>query len=174
MDRKKGTKAKRLRIRDDRFDFINTCLATQMPSGQIVKAVSHKYKITERTAWGNLSEEIRRYEAENVKERPVQKHRMRHSLRVLYQECLKQKNYRTAIQVLDRLCRIDGLFAPEEVEVSGGLTHEHEHEHKHIHATTGDLRAELQQLMVVRQKMLTAGRNGKSGKANGSNGKSVH
>ena len=140
---------------------------------EIVAKVSEEFGVSERQAYRDLDIVYADLEADHERAKPKRAQHVRQALEALLKRCVANNQLSAAVQVIDRLCRIDGLYAPEEVNLSGSLEHDHDHKHAHLVASTGDIRNELQQLMALRQQMLTAGKNGKAKGKNGANG-SVH
>lgn len=91
-------------------------LCDQHTSGQIVRKLVEEFGIVERTAYTTLKIAYDRLSKDAAADRGIRKARARATWQRHYQRCIKNGNDQAAGYALDRLCRLDGLFAPEKIE----------------------------------------------------------
>lgn len=83
-----------------------------------------KYEVSPRQAKVYLDKAHAILEVGSVKKRPQRRGQMRAKLNELYDVAFKSKKYAVCVSVLDRLCKLDGLDIPEEINVN----HNHNHQ----------------------------------------------
>lgn len=111
-------------LRPEQRLFVESLLATCTPTQVIIKQIGLKFGIKERQAKNWISAT---YAALAEEARPIEKAerraQMRASLGDFYQKALLARQFNAAVTALDRLCKLDGLYAPEEVAVRavGGM-----------------------------------------------------
>jgi len=89
-------------------------------SRQIVDTLVEEFKVVERTAYTYLKLAYDNLAADAANDRGIRKARARATMEQQYRRCIKLDDLSAANYIMDRLCRLDGLFAPE----------------KHVHTTT--------------------------------------
>ena len=103
-----------------RLAKVESLLALQMTNAQIKRAVAAEFGVSERTVATDIERVLFRHEPATLAAREKARDQMRMSLRQLYQRCLNSKDWRSAVAALDRICKLDGLYAPEELKVEHG------------------------------------------------------
>lgn len=104
--------------------FVESLLATCTPHPVIKAQIAKKFGVGERQAanWIKAT-----YEELAIEARPRQKDerraQMRAALSDFYQKALLARQFNAAVTALDRLCKLDGLYAPDEVAIKalGGV-----------------------------------------------------
>jgi len=98
--------------------FVESLLATHTPDSVIKREGAKKFGKSESTI-GNWISQV--YGLLSAEADPVKKDErralMRQTLGDFYQKALLARQFNAAIQALDKLCRLDGLYSPEEVDV---------------------------------------------------------
>lgn len=164
------------RIPPERLRLVAEMMARMYPSREIAKQCAKQFGVTERTIY-NYIDKIGQESAAHLKhERPYRKARMMETLANFYQRAMAARAFGPALQALDRMCRLDGLFEAEVVE------------HHHTHRTTADeiremttaqRRARINELLRLRREQVdgtrapayidaTCTESKGNGKANGS------
>jgi hypothetical protein len=118
---KGGTKTIYSRTRHERMARLETLLAKQYSTTQIVRLVAAEEEVSERQVYEDLAEVYQRVQAEDGDERSIRLSRARRTWQRQYRRCVDAKDYTAANYALDRLCKLDGLFAPKKLEVSGTI-----------------------------------------------------
>lgn len=91
-------------------------LCEQYTSKQIVNELCAVFDIVERTAYTTLKIAYDRLAKDAAADRGIRKARARATWQKQYRSCLAKGDNQAANYALDRLCRLDGLFAPEKIE----------------------------------------------------------
>lgn len=91
-------------------------LCEQYTSKQIVTELCQVFGIVERTAYTTLKIAYDRLAQDAAADRGIRKARARATWQKQYRLCLAKGEHQAANYALDRLCRLDGLFAPEKIE----------------------------------------------------------
>jgi len=136
----------------DRIAFVVKMLASQRSHREISLALQEKYKCCSRQSYNYIKHAYRRMESEDKVAKPMRKVAMRNTLQYFYQEAMKAKQFAPALAALDRMCKIDGLYAPEEVSVSSTINHRVER------MTSDDQRKELERLFKMYDTETGAGK----------------
>lgn len=97
-------------------------LCDQHTSRQIVDKLIEEFKIVERTAYTTIRIAYERLAADAANDRGIRKARARATWQRHYRRCLEKGDNQAANYALDRLCRLDGLYAPEKIEVTNTLS----------------------------------------------------
>jgi hypothetical protein len=95
-------------------------LCDQWSSRQIVEALIKEFSVVERTAYTYIKLAYENLSADAANDRGIRKARARATWQAQYRRCIAKGDLPAANYAMDRLCRLDGLFAPE----------------KHVHTTT--------------------------------------
>lgn len=93
-------------------------LAAQVAPRDIEQRISEKYDISPRMVRVDIVKAYELMEQDAAKERPFRRAKMRVTLQQLYQRCMARRRYTAALGALDRLCKLDGLYAAERMEVT--------------------------------------------------------
>jgi hypothetical protein len=106
-------------LKHDQRLFVEGLLATCTPPSLVVREVMKKYGIKERQAWEWYKATFASLAAEaRTVDKDGRRAQMRATFSDCYQKALLARNFNAAVQALDRLCRLDGLYAPEELEAN--------------------------------------------------------
>lgn len=147
-----------------RRNAVRQLLSSQVSSGDIVRTVSKRFGCKERSVYGDLELIRLEWQKEAEYEKPMRVDQMRKSFQQLMQRAMQDKDYKTCVQILDRLCKLDGLFEPMKVDVKNTIEK----------MTSDDKRRRLDELLKKAQQLAAAQQgdakaNGHAnGKANGS------
>jgi hypothetical protein len=112
-----GPKRPEARLRE-----VERLVASYAPRREIESTVARTFGCSERTVRADVAVVWERLAAADVHERAGRKLQMRATLRRLFAEAESAGDLRTALAVLDRLCKLDGLDAPTQLEVGGEVT----------------------------------------------------
>lgn len=109
---------------DQRATRAEELLCEQYTGKQIVKLLCKEFKVVERTAYSYLRIAYENLQAGAEDERAIRKTRARATWQTQYRKCLAAKDFSAANYALDRLCKLDGLFAPtkHKIEMGGVVT----------------------------------------------------
>lgn len=100
-------------------------LCGQFTSSQIVRILCKEFDVVDRTAYAYLKAAYERLQSDaDAEQRGLRKARARATWQRQYRLCLKRGDLTAANYALDRLCKLDGLFAPtkHKVEVTATLS----------------------------------------------------
>jgi hypothetical protein len=97
-------------------------LCDQWTSRQIVEKLCKEFDIVERTAYTRIRIAYENLSADAANDRGIRKARARATWQTHYRRCIERGDMSAANYAMDRLCRLDGLFAPEKVEHSGTIS----------------------------------------------------
>lgn len=118
---KGGKKTVYSRTRQERMRRIAVLLARPLTTVELVRKVAEEEEISERQVYDDLRElwpEIQANE-DTDQQRLRQRARMAWLRRI--RKCEAQGKEQEANYALDRLCKIDGVYAPKKLEVSGTI-----------------------------------------------------
>lgn len=106
------------RLKPEQRLFVESMLATQTPASVIKREGAKKFGKSENTIenWISQVYELLGAEADPIK-KDERRALMRQALGDFYQKALLARQFNAAVTALDRLCKLDGLYRPEEVEV---------------------------------------------------------
>lgn len=109
---------------DKRVTRAEELLCEQYTGRQIVRKLCDEFGVVERTAYSYLKVAYENMQSGAAEERAIRKTRARATWQAQYRKCLTAKDFSAANYALDRLCKLDGLFAPtkHKVEVGGSIT----------------------------------------------------
>jgi hypothetical protein len=115
MAQKKG---KGSRLKADERLFVESLLASVTPHAIIRREIQKRFGINERRASAWISY-VYALLAEEAKPQAKDERRaqMRNVLGDFYQKAVLAKNFNAAVTALDRMCKLDGLYAPEQHDV---------------------------------------------------------
>lgn len=97
-------------------------LCDQHSGRQIVRTLCDQFEVVERTAYHYVRLAYDRLQADAANDRGIRKARARATWQTQYRRCLEAKDLSAANYALDRLMRLDGLFAPEKIEIGGTIS----------------------------------------------------
>lgn len=126
----------------ERLRDVERYLSLQLRHAEIEAKIVEKYGCSDRTVRNDIRKVYARLEAEGEKERPMRKSQMRETLRKFYQRAVSKDQWAPALQALDRLCRLDGLYEADKISAELKQTIEH----RVRHMTTDQRRSRLDQL----------------------------
>jgi hypothetical protein len=90
--------------------FVEKGLTIQLAHHEIVKQCQARFGISQRHSYRSIEKVYAIMEKNAEREKPMRKHQMRQTLRMIAQAALERKDFRAAIAALDRVARIDGLY----------------------------------------------------------------
>lgn len=108
---------RKARMKPERQYEIERLLTQCVPHPQIRRYLSQKWGITEHTVDAYVRETYRRWAALPAMDKDGRREQMRQVLSEFYQRAMRAGNHSAAVTALDRLSKLDGLYAPEKVEV---------------------------------------------------------
>jgi len=140
-------------------------LAAQVSGTEIAERIAERYSISTRMAWKDIKTVYDTWETDSSRERGFRRHRMRNTMMAFYQRCMARRQYTAALGALDRLCKLDGLYAPEKLEV------EHTGSVDISKLTSAQIRDRIDELLDIRRTLLDGTEapsfDGSNGKGNG-------
>ena len=104
---------------EKRFAAVQRLVVLQMEYGDIAKRISEDFNVSIEQSRLDIKAVYRSMQEASVHERPMRAHNMRRSMQAFYRQALQAKQFKAALAALDRLCRLDGLYAAEKHEVTG-------------------------------------------------------
>lgn len=132
-----------------RTQEVRNMLMRGLATATIVQDLSEKWGITERAIYKYIVKVNQEMDAvgrmHTIGARVAQR---RGQLENLYEKCVLGKDYKTAALVMDRLCRIDGAFAPS--------TTVHDVRHRIANYTPEERAKRLDQLQKLRTEFIDA------------------
>lgn len=87
-------------------------------SGEIVRMLCDEFKIVDRTAYTYVKLAYERLHVDDDAERGIRKARARAAWQAQYRRCIANSDWSAANYALDRMCKLDGLFAPTKHSVT--------------------------------------------------------
>lgn len=96
---------------------VENYLAIQMDPREVQARIEQEFQVTRRTVRNDINWVYQQWEAESEQERPLRRNMMRRSMRSVLKRALAAEQWNVAIQILDRLCKLDGLYAPSEAKI---------------------------------------------------------
>jgi len=122
--RTKGSSPRRRRAKAiplPRLQQVEAWLAAGGGYGEVVRATVREFDVSVRTAERDIAAVYHRWETEEKDERPARRGRMRSELWRRYEAAVlsarDSHHQLAAVQILERLCGLDGLDAPEKVAI---------------------------------------------------------
>lgn len=155
------------RQRDDVMEAVEGCIKLHMTPSEIGRTVSARIArqiagdpdngveprpdvkpISERQVTRYVNKVYARLEQDAVQYTPMRRNQMRQSLEAVYQRAMKKGDLRSAVMALDRIAKLDGLYAAEKVDhsVSGTVEHAHQHDERAKQMTTDERRTRITEL----------------------------
>ena len=153
----------------ERRELALSYIKLQKSNADAMRGIVEKWGVSQSTAekdvrraWVHLGEQ------EDAIERPMRKHQLRSSLKAIYVAAMQSKKYGPAIQAIDRMARLDGLFTDIQINHTGTINTVRQ-------MTSDDQRQELAQLlgMYLGETEEEPG-NGHDNDYNGGNGAAHH
>lgn len=95
---------------------VEQMMALQSTPIEIVRAVVKEFGCSDRLVYSDIDAVLESLAAIDFGNKRARKARMRMSWQVLYRQAMADKAWHTAAVVLDRLCRLDGLY--EQLDVA--------------------------------------------------------
>lgn len=102
--------------RAERRRKIEAMLALYIDSAEVARRISGEYGVTQRQVYLDIQVVLKQLESTHPP-RAVRRLRVLRSLERLYQKCIQASDFRAAVMVQDKICRIEGLYAPEVIEM---------------------------------------------------------
>ncbi|MDQ1446791.1 MAG: hypothetical protein QOI20_3255 [Acidimicrobiaceae bacterium] len=112
----------RLVEKNKRIERIEDLIAQQYSTKQIVAKVVDEFGVAERTAYTDITECYERAVPDSEEERSRRLDRARRSWQRRMRLAEEKGDQSAANYALDRLCKLDGLYAPKKVEMSSSVT----------------------------------------------------
>lgn len=121
------------RFPQDRLSFVADCIALRMNAADIAEKCAEKFGVSLRQARNYVRYVWDDWAAGELDERMTRKSGMRRTLETFYRRALagteytdaegvtrrRGPNYNAALNALRELCKIDGLYAPEQLHIVG-------------------------------------------------------
>jgi hypothetical protein len=108
----------------DRMRAVEILVQQYKPASEIVRVITAKFDCCERTVYDDIKVVWATLQTADGEERDVRKHQMRSTLRRLYSKTVGALDFKAAVTVLDRLCKLDGLYEPEKHHHTGAVSEE--------------------------------------------------
>jgi hypothetical protein len=115
----RSDKALRLADKRKRIARIEELIASRYSNVEIVRLIEKEFEVAERTAYDDLKEAYERWAASDDLEREHRLDVARRAWERRYRRCEERGEESAANYALDKLCKLDGLYAPKKVDVSG-------------------------------------------------------
>jgi hypothetical protein len=106
----------------ERLEEVERRLALCQPHPVIERELSAAWQVTRRQVRTYLREVYARWEREAGERRPHRRNELRAQLEGLFRAAYDARDYRSAAVALDRLAKLDGLFAPERFDLTATVT----------------------------------------------------
>lgn len=94
-------------------------ISLQLSSGQVRQKLMEEYGVSERTAHSYFNAAWKLVEIDDAADRPRRKNQMRMTMKAALQRALAKGDMKAVAALIDRLCKLDGLYAPTEVRLEG-------------------------------------------------------
>ena len=101
----------------ERIDFVYQMMSTLATTPQICRAVAERYQVGERQAKQYMSLARDRLVQDGAKDRKERRLRMRAALEAAFRRAWQLRAMAACAKFLDMLCRLDGLYTPEQHEI---------------------------------------------------------
>jgi arginine/lysine/ornithine decarboxylase len=106
-----------------RVDNTEKLLSQGLRSQDVIDLLREEYNIVERTARNYIYKALQRWEADTSSEaynelRNAKRIEMRTELWKLYELARQDKKYKDSVLILDRVCKLDGLYEAEKLDIS--------------------------------------------------------
>lgn len=106
------------KVQSDRLIEAEKLLILCVPHRAIVQHMMEKFFISQQAAHEYIAAVYEAWARRPRIDKEALREKMRGTLSDLYQKCVRVGNLKTAVAVLDKMCRLDGLYAPEVSEVN--------------------------------------------------------
>ncbi len=93
-----------------------------LPKARIAETIAAKFGVSKRQVYADLQTLEEEAQFDGRAALAARKNQMRSTLQTCFRRCSEEKDWRGAGFFLDRLCKLDGLYAPAEVAVTNTLT----------------------------------------------------
>lgn len=155
----------------ERIELALDCFKIQKTYTETVHYILAQTDVSQRTAYSTVKRAYAQLEGDDKIERPMRKHQLRETLRVILRKALAgaRPNYGAALRACRELALLDGLYSPTEINVGGDITVEHQIRKM----TSHDKRTELANLMdqwgdrLLDDNYIDVGEGKSNGKSNG-------
>ena len=104
--------------RHKRFKQIEELLAEQYTGGQIVRHMMKEHGLQERQCYLDLSEVYARCQADDARDHDVRMSKARLAWGRRLRMCESAGEQQAANYALDRICKLEGLYAPKKIELT--------------------------------------------------------
>ena len=111
----------RLVEQNKRIVRIEELIAQQYSTRQIALKIAEEFGVAERTAYNDIHETYERALPETEAESKTRIARARRAWQRRYQKADEDNDHTAANQALDRLCKLEGVYAPKKIEMSGSV-----------------------------------------------------
>lgn len=108
--------------KNKRIDRIEELIALQHSTAQIARIIAKEFEVAERTAYNDITETYARALPDSQEESSTRLARARRSWQRRLRVCEEQGDQSAANYALDRLCKLDGLYAPKKLELTANVT----------------------------------------------------
>lgn len=103
-----------------RLDRAEALLSQGLRSKDVINTLREEYNVVERTARKYIYKALQRWESESELSdlRNSRRIEMRTELWNLYEMARKSDKYKDCVAILDRICKLDGLYEAERLDIS--------------------------------------------------------
>lgn len=120
---KKGQHKSNKIVLAKRVNHTEELLAKGLRAKDVIDTLRAEYGIVTKTAETYIHKALAKWEKESLEDEAVdlrlaRRASMRIELKNLYEEARKDKNFKDCIVILDRMCKLDNLYAPDKVDVT--------------------------------------------------------
>lgn len=107
-------------MREKRIAAVEKLMAACARPAQIIREVCEKFSVSKRQVQNDIAEVYRRQaEEDQIPEvRGQRRARLRMSLTMIFQHALSRKDFKAALQSLDRLARLDCLWEAPPLQLT--------------------------------------------------------
>jgi hypothetical protein len=109
------------RVSLERMREMEWALDSTRPHGEIVEELSAKWGLHRRQVERIMSAVYKTWEVQSVLQGPHRRNEMRRRFETLAREAKANGEYHAAIIANDRICRLDGLYAPQKIDLAVGV-----------------------------------------------------
>jgi hypothetical protein len=109
------------RLPPDREAEVSRLLSQCVPSAQIREYLSAKWKCKPDQVQKAINEVYFRWSKLPAQDRESRREQMREAFFAFYQRAMKAGSHGPAVTAMDRLCKLDGLYQPDRIEVAEGV-----------------------------------------------------
>jgi len=106
-----------------RVDKAEELLSQGLRNQAVIDLLKQEYNVQHRTAQNYIYKALKQWEIDSqtddaIEIRNARRMQMRTELENLYEISRREKDIRNCYNILDRLCKLDNLYAPDQVEVT--------------------------------------------------------